>query len=375
MKCSIIAAALLVCAAGTAAAQEPSLKDVFKGHFLIGTALNTDQFFERDARALPLIKKHFNSVTPENVLKWEVVHPLPGVYDFKWADKYVEFGQKNGMFIIGHTLAWHSQTPFWVWMDTPGRNVSRDTALNRLHDHIMTVVGHYKGRVNGWDVLNEVLNEDGTLRNSKWFEIIGEDYIAKAYQWAHEADPAAELYYNDYGLENPAKRAGAVALIKKLQEQGIKITGVGLQEHNRLERPSAAQVDTTIATFAALGLKVMITELDIDVLPPPLYYRGADITWRAELRDRLSPYHAALPDSVQQALANRYAELFRVFLKHQGTIERVTFWGVTDGDSWINNSPVIGRVNYPLLFDRKGKPKPAFQAVVRTVSQVSSNQQ
>jgi endo-1,4-beta-xylanase len=243
--------------------------------------------------------------------------------------------------------------------------VSRYTLLSRLRDHIHTVFGRYKGRIKGWYVVNEALNEDGTLRRSPWLTIIGEDYLAKAFQWAHEADPSAELYYNDYSLENPPKRAGAIALIKKLQAQGVPIAAVGLQGHDKMDWPSVALQDSTITEFAATGVKVMITELDVDVLPAPGQYRGADISVSAELQDRLNPYKQVLPDSVQRALAQRYADLFGVFLKHRAHITRVTFWGVADGDSWLNNWPVRGRTSYPLLFDRNGRPKPAFDAVVR----------
>ena len=350
----------------------PALKEVFKSAFLIGAALNPEQFYERDARGAALIKTHFNSITPENVLKWESVHPEPGRYDFEAADRFVEFGEKNGMFIVGHTLVWHSQTPAWVFQDRNGNPVSRDTLLQRMRDHIHTVVGRYRGRIHAWDVVNEALNEDGTLRQSPWLRIIGEDYIAKAFQFAREADPSAELYYNDYSLENAPKRNGAIRLIRRLLDQGIPVAGVGLQGHNRMDWPTVAQQDSTIAAFAALGLKVMITELDIDVLPRATRQQGAEVTLRAEAREELDPYRAGLPDSVQQALARRYADLFRVYLKHKDAIHRVTFWGVTDGDSWLNYWPVRGRTNHPLLFDREGRPKPAFHAVVQVAREQES---
>jgi endo-1,4-beta-xylanase len=241
--------------------------------------------------------------------------------------------------------------------------------LARLRDHIHTVVGRYKGRILGWDVVNEALNEDGTLRRSPWFNLIGEDYIVKAFQWAQEADPAAELYYNDYSVENAPKRAGAVALIRRLQAAGIRVAGMGLQGHNKLDWPTAAQQDSTIAAFAALGVKVMITELDIDVLPRAQNAQTADVSQRAALGAGQNPYTAGLPDSVQQRLTRKYAELFGIYLKHRGTVSRVTFWGVSDGDSWLNDWPVRGRTSHPLLFDRNGAPKPAFDAIVRLAGQ------
>jgi len=350
----------------------PALKDALQGSFLIGTALNPAQFTERDARAAALVKAQFDSISPENVLKWASVHPEPDRYDFDLADKYVAFGEKNHMFIVGHTLVWQHQTPKWVFEDAKGNPVDRETLLRRMREHIQTVVGRYKGRVNGWDVVNEALNDDGTLGQTPWLKIIGEDYIAKAFVFAHEADPKAELQYNDYSLENEAKRNGAIELIRKLRAQGVPVTGVGLQGHYRIDWPSVDQVDAAIAAFAKLGVKVMITELDVDVLPPAMQYRGADISANVELQPKLNPYTNGLPDSLQQTLAKRYADLFGVFLKHRGELTRVTFWGVTDASSWLNNWPVPGRTNYPLLFDRDGRPKPAFDAVIKAARGVSA---
>lgn len=344
--------------------ETPPLKDVFKDAFLVGTALNRSQINEEDERGVPLVKTHFNAITAENVMKWEHIHPGPDRYAFEAPDRFVEFGERNGMFVVGHTLVWHSQTPQWVFEDENGEPLGREALLARMRDHIHTVVGRYKGRVNGWDVVNEALNDDGTLRESSWYNIIGEDYVAKAFQYANEADPEAKLYYNDYSLENPAKRAGAVRLLQSLQEQGVPVTGVGTQGHFGLDYPSLEELENTITDFAGLGLDVLVTELEIDVLPPAFDYQGADISQRAELREQLNPYPDELPAAMQRRLAQQYRDFFEVFLKHRDVITRVTFWGVTDGDSWKNNWPVAGRTNYPLLFDREGQPKPAFYAVV-----------
>ncbi|HYK21611.1 MAG TPA: endo-1,4-beta-xylanase [Pyrinomonadaceae bacterium] len=350
-----------------AAQKQPALKDVFKNDFLIGAALNPRQFFEQDRRAVEIVTTHFNTITPENVLKWALVHPEPARYDFKAADRFVEFGEKHGMFIVGHTLVWHNQTPPWVFQDAKGNALDRESLLQRLREHIFTIVGRYKGRIRGWDVVNEALNQDGTMRQSAWFKIIGEDYLAKAFEFAHEADPSAELYYNDYDLELPAKRAGAVALLKKLKESGVPVHAVGLQNHNLMDWPSAADEDATIAAFAALGLKVNITELDVDVLPRTTK-RGADYAVNVPVTPELNPYVDHLPDTMQLALAKRYAELFQVYEKHRDVIDRVTFWGVGDGDSWLNNWPMRGRTNYPLLFDRDGRAKPALAAIMSTAT-------
>ena len=353
---------------------QTTLKDAFKNDFLIGAALNESQFSGQNTNAVALIQDQFDTISPENALKWESIHPQLDQYDFTAADRYVEFGQQNGVFIVGHTLVWHSQTPNWVFQDDKGNPVDRDTLLLRMSNHISTVVGRYRGKIRGWDVVNEALNENGTLRDSPWKKIIGEDYLLKAFQFAHAADPQAELYYNDYSLENAPKRNGAVALIKKLQGQGVHITAVGLQGHYKMNWPKPAQLEKTIAAFSALGVKVAITELDINLLPSPTKSQAAEVSMNFMLRAELNPYTNGLPDAVQQPLAKRYADLFAVFVKHHDVVSRVTFWGVTDGDSWLNNWPVKGRTAYPLLFDRNCQPKPAFDAVIQT-SRVSQTPQ
>ena len=346
---------------------QSTLKEAFTNEFLIGAALNAAVFTEKNQTEVKIVKTQFNTISPEDVLKWESIHSQLGKYDFSLADQYVQFGVDNKMFIVGHNLIWHSQTPRWVFQNTNGTPVDRNTLLARMRDHIFTVMTRYKGKIGGWDVVNEALDEDGELRDSPWRKIIGDDYIAKAFEFAHEADPQAQLYYNDFSLEDLPKRNGAIALLKKLQSENVKIFGVGLQGHYRLDSPSALDVDETISAFSSLGLKVMITELDIDVLPSPGRLRGADVSQRLAGRAAFNPYTNGLPDSVQQKLADRYASLFAVFLKHRSEINRVTFWGVADGDSWLNKWPVLNRVSYPLLFDRAGKSKPAFFAVMKAV--------
>lgn len=352
---------------------QTALKDAFKDYFLIGAAVNRAQIYEKDKVGAEIVKKQFNTISPENVLKWGAIHPRPESYNFEAADRYVAFGEKYGMFIVGHTLVWHNQTPKWVFEDNRGNIVSREILLERMREHIQTVVGRYKGKIKGWDVVNEALNDDGTLRQTPWLKIIGEDYIAKAFEYAREADPNAELYYNDYSLENEAKRKGALILLKKLLARRIPVRAVGLQNHNNLKFPTLRQADQTITDFANLGLKVNITELDVSVLPDPEGFSGAEITLNFEMREKLDPYKKGLPAEVQKNLARRYADLFGVFLKHRKNISRVTFWNVTDGDSWLNNFPVRGRTNHPLLFDRRGKSKPAFDAVIQSARNFPKN--
>src|SRR6266496_1519562 len=352
------------CTSVLAIAQQPTLKDAYNGCFVVGAALNPAQFTGRDAQEAAIIKAQFNSISPENVLKWEAIHPQPNSYNFGPADQYVDFGQRNHMFIIGHTLVWHSQTPKWVFQDDKGNPASRKMLLKRMREHIKTEVGRYKGRVNGWDVVNEALDEDGSLRQSPWLKIIGPDYIEKAFEFAHKADPKAQLYYNDYNLENEPKRKGALDLVKRLKAKGVNITGVGLQDHLNLDWPAAEQLNTTIDEFGKLGVKVMITELDVDVLPSPFQDVTADVSLKVASNPKYNPYPNGLPEAVQQQITNRWAELFRIYSSQCGEVTRVKLWGVREKDSWKNNWPIRGRTNYPLLFDREGEPKPAVNAVI-----------
>lgn len=368
---AVVATTVLV-----AEAQAPvTLKEAYQKAFAIGAAVNSAQFTGQDVRGAALVKVQFNSITPENALKWENIHPRLDTYEFDLPDKYVAFGEENHMLIVGHCLVWHNQIPGDVFRDAPGNGnlVTRKVLLKRMHDHIRMVVGRYKGRIKSWDVVNEALNDDGSLRQTFWLKIIGKDYIAKAFQYAHEADPQAELTYNDYSLENEAKRNGAIALIKELEAKRVPITSVGLQGHDSLSWPSAEQEDATIIAFGNLGLRVIVSELDIDVLPTAVAEGSADVSAQVAVAPSLNPYASGLPGSMQEALAKRYGELFGVFLRHRAVVQRVTLWGVTDGDSWRNDWPVRGRTNYPLLFDRNGRAKLAFDAVIRASADLAAN--
>ena len=351
---------------GCSQKQTPKLKDAFKDDFYIGAALSGNQVKYKDPIVMALLKDQFNTITPENDLKWETVHPELNKYSFEKADSFVALGLRNKMFIVGHCLIWHQQIPKWVFEDKSGNPVSRDTLLKRMHDHILTVVTRYKGKVNGWDVINEALDENGELRHTRWLDIIGEDYIQKAFEFAHEADPEAELYYNDYNIEQPSKREGTIIkIIKPLKDKGIRIDGVGIQAHWHLDTPSFQVVDSSISKFAAVGMKVMFTEMDINVLPRPEKLSTAEVSDRFKLTIESNPYPVSLPDSVQQQLADRYSGFFKIFKKYRKSVTRVTFWGISDGQSWLNNWPIGGRTNYPLLFDRNLKPKPAFYAIIK----------
>lgn len=341
-----------------------TLKEVFKDDFDIGVALNHNHIHGREESAIEIIKTHFNSISPENVLKMGPVHPEQDRYNFEPADKFVAFGVNNEMSIIGHALVWHSQAPDWIYVDKNGNDVSRDTLLLRMKNHIHAVAGRYKGKIHGWDVVNEALENDGSLRQTKWLEIIGEEFIEKAFEHAKEADPNAELYYNDYNLWKPAKRDGAVRLVKSLLDKGIKVDGIGMQGHYGIDYPSVEEIEASILAFSELGVKVMITELDIDLLPNPTNRQGADVEERFEAMEGYDPYKAGLPDSVDQKLSQRYADLFQLFYKHRDKISRVTLWGVADHHSWLNSWTMPGRTNYPLLFDRNYQPKNALDAII-----------
>ncbi|QJD79258.1 endo-1,4-beta-xylanase [Spirosoma rhododendri] len=360
MKNRYVAALLLatVAQSGSLFAQKiPSLKDAFKKDFGIGTCLNVAQIEERDPEMTAFIASQFNMATPENVMKSALVHPGWDTYTFEMADKLVEFGKKHNIKINGHTLVWHSQLPGFV------RGIhSQDSLRTFFTDHIKTVAGRYKGKVFSWDVVNEALNEDGTLRKSVFLNYLGDNYITDAFRLAQEASPGTELYYNDYNNEQPAKRAGCIAIIKKIKDAGVRIDGVGIQGHWHVGKVPLAEIEESINQYAALGLKVMFTELDIEVLPRN--FQGADVGQRMTANATSNPYPDALPDSVQTQLAADYEALFKLFLKHKDKVSRVTFWGVNDGDSWLNGWPVRGRTNYPLLFDRKNQPKPAFYKVI-----------
>ena len=336
-----------------------SLKEGFKNKFLIGTALNATQIEEKEPNAAALVPQQFNAITPENIMKCEIIHPDWDRYDFDLSDKYVEYGKKHKMFIVGHTLIWHSQLAPFV-----SKIKSSDSLLMFMTNHINTVAGRYAGKVDSWDVVNEALNEDGTLRNSVFLQKLGDDYIRKAFELAAKAAPNTELYYNDYNIEQPKKRAGAIAMIKKLQTSGTRIDGVGIQGHWRINGLPLEDIENSIIEFSALGLKVSFTELDITVLPNPWDLKGADVNQNFEGSPYMNPYPQGLPDSMQIKLAKCYEDLFKIFIKHQDKIERITFWGVNDGQSWLNGWPIKNRTNYPLLFDRNFKPKLAFEKVM-----------
>jgi endo-1,4-beta-xylanase len=367
---SIVLLAFLACNSNSESSDQSSrgLKDYFEDDFLIGVAINEDQIFERDIKAKNLIPKEFNSITPENIMKSVIIHPEWDKYNFEAADKMAEYCKKNDMFLVGHTLVWHSQLAPFVQ-----KIKSRDSLELYLEQHINTIAKRYDGKVNGWDVLNEALNEDGTYRNSIFYELMGEDYIVKAFQLAQAASPNAELYYNDYNIEQPKKRAGAIRIIKLLQEKGVRIDGVGIQGHWGLKNFPIEEIEKSILEYHALGMKVMITELDLGVLPNPWDFSGADVNTNFEYDPKMNPYKEGLPQEVSDDFTDKYTQLFKLFHKRKDKISRITFWGVSDANTWLNDWPVRGRTNYPLLFDRNYEPKPAYHSIKKLKSNPKPN--
>jgi len=356
-----------------------SLKDTYKDAFLMGTAINDEIVSGADKAAQNIVIQQFNSITLENSMKAALVNPEPGIFNFAPADAFVDFGKKHNMFIIGHTLVWHNQVPAWFFSNASGKPNTKDQQIERLRNHIKNVAGRYAGKVHAWDVVNEVIDNDGSYRPTAWVHAFGNgDTLVKyAFKFASEFAPNTELYYNDFNAWRPAKRDGIVRMIKMLQKEGVRIDGVGMQGHWGLNYPKTDYIEAAIDAYAACGIKVMITELDVDVLPltkeGQIIGQGmSDKQFQLEeFKTFFDPYPGGLPDSIQILLTNRYEELFRIFYNKREKIERVTLWGVQDGMSWKNDYPIPGRTNYPLLWDRNRSPKPALNAILTVPDKIN----
>jgi endo-1,4-beta-xylanase len=372
MNKKVLYVILLLLCCNTLLFSQKTLKDVLKGKFHIGTALNLRQISGNDAADVDVdvVKQNFDAIVAENCMKSMYLQPQEGKFDFTDADRFVAFGEQNGMWITGHCLLWHSQFPRWFFVDKDGSDVSPETLKARMKNHISTVVGRYKGRVKGWDVVNEAILEDGSYRKSKFYEILGEGFIPLAFQYAQEADSQVELYYNDYNEWYPGKRATVIRLIKTLKERGIRIDAIGMQGHVGMDGPSMEEYEQTILDYTGAGVKVMVTEFDLSILPSPRRGVGADISTNFAYQKELNPYTRGIPDSASTAWTSRMLNFFKLFLKYQGKISRVTMWGVTDGDSWKNDFPVRGRTDYPLLFDRKYQAKPVVNEIIKWAENV-----
>jgi endo-1,4-beta-xylanase len=347
------------------AARQTGLKDAFKDRFLIGTAVDGRTVNDPSTPLAQLVAREFNAITPTNMMKWGPIEPREGEWQWSGPDTLVDFGTTHGMTVVGHTLVWHSQAPSWAFVDEQGAPVSKARLLQRLETRIRTLVGRYKERVAIWDVVNEAIDEDEKgWRQSPWLRIIGPEFMERAFHLAHEADPKATLLYNDYNEHNPGRRRFLVDVLRDYKKRGVPIHGVGFQGHVGLSYPDLGEYEKSLQAIAAEGLPVHITELDVDVLPRASSYTGAEISTNFELREQLNPWKTGLPAEVEAQLTARYRELFELFLKYEKTIARVSTWGTHDGESWKNNIPVRGRTNYPLLFDRELKPKPAHAALI-----------
>lgn len=344
---------------------QPTLKDVLGKYFLVGAAVDRNLPAGEDPQAETLVKAQFNQVVAENCMKGELIHPEVNRYDWTDADRLVDWSQRNGMTLIGHCLVWHSQPPKWMFTDETGKNVSRETLIGRMYSHIMTVVTRYRGKIKGWDVVNEAFEDDGSYRKTPYYNIIGPEYLALAFQFAHEADPDAELYYNDYSMSKPGKREAVCQLVRQLKAKGIRIDAVGMQSHNGYNYPDYSDYEKSLEAFAAEGVKVMLTELDMNMLPNPKDFNGAEISQNFKLMEQYNPYVKGLDKKAQKLFNQRYLDLFRIVERHKDVISRVTFWGVNDGHTWLNDWPVKGRTNYPMLFDRDYQAKPVVKDILK----------
>lgn len=353
-KIFLITASLLT--AVTTYAQQAStpgkgLKDYYKNFFPVGVAITPAHL--RDSAQRSFILTHFNSLTAENVMKMEPIHPEENRYNWQGADAIVNFAVENGLKVRGHTLCWHNQAPKWMFYDADGKLVSKEILLDRLRKHIHEVVGRYKGKVYAWDVVNEAVSDkpDEFLRNSLWYQICGEEFIAKAFIYAHEADPDAVLFYNDYNTEDPGKSARVYRLLKSLLDAKVPVHAVGLQGHWSVRHPSRESLVAAIERYASLGIKIQVTELDVSI-------------YTDDKKPDTPPNQSNYTTEREAQQTAQYDMLFQTFRKYRDVITGVTFWNLSDRSSWLDNFPVRGRKNYPLLFDENLQPKKAYQKVI-----------
>jgi endo-1,4-beta-xylanase len=331
---------------------QKGLKDYYASYFPIGVSVSPDLFVIEPE--VTLIKREFNSMTPENVMKMGLIHPKEDTYNWEPADKIIAFAQANNMKVRGHTLCWHNQVPNWLFVDNNGKEVTKEMLLARMKKHITDVVSRYKGKIYAWDVVNEAVPDttDAIYRASKFYKIIGPEFIEKAFEYAHEADPNALLFYNDYDTEKKFKREKILTLLKGLIAKGVPIHGVGLQGHWSVYEPTAQELDESINDFVALGLKVQVTELDVSV----------HLRFNEPIKEKFTGVSLFTPELEQQQIA-KYKMIFEVLRKHKKHISGVTFWNLSDKNTWLDRFPAAGRKDFPLLFDTNLKPKKVYKAV------------
>ena len=349
-------------------ATKVSLAQTYAQKFKVGVAINGRVYGDEDPAAAALVSAQFNRVTAENELKWQSLERQPGVLDFTQADAFLAYAEQHGMEVHGHTIVWHHQVPGWVFQNDAAAPATRQQLLARLEQHMSALAKHFGSRVQYWDVVNEAFNDDGSLRDTPWRTIIGADYLDQVFLLAGKHFPDAKLVYNDFSLEKPGKRDAVVNLVQGFKERGVRIDAIGTQAHFQLQSPTLEALDASLSAFAGAGVEVLVSELDVDVLPPAYKNQGADLSLDAELSAQLNPYTDCLPSDVAEQAARRWGDLFEVFARHSEHLHSVTLWGVSDGYSWLNNWPVKGRTNYALLFDRQLRAKQSWQRVIEAAS-------
>lgn len=366
----ILPLAALVCSCHS---EQPTatLKDHFKNDFLIGAAIPVDHVKGLDPKADSIVRLHCNAIVAENCMKSEKVNPAEGVYFWDDADAFVDYGERNHMAVIGHALIWHSQLAPWFPLDSAGNYVSADVLKERMRRHITTMVSRYKGRIKGWDVVNEAILDDGSYRPSPFYDILGEEFIPLAFKYAHEADPDAELYINDFSMACPGKRDRYVKIVNDLRKRGLRIDGIGMQAHIGMDYPEIGEFEKSIVAFGKAGVQVMITEWDVTVLPT--VFAGANVGEVVQYDARYNPYPDGLPEEVSRQWNERVSQFLAMFKRHADVISRVNLWGTYDGMSWRNDWPMPGRTDYPLAFDRDYKLKPAFMNELLSQSSTPQN--
>ena len=371
----------MIVALASQAVGAQTLKDAYRDYWYTGVSVNqwqvaadntggnafdvTGHISNDQTRDWDVITKNFNWVVAENCMKCEVVHPKEGVYDFTLADQFVDKAKAAGLKVLGHCLIWHSQCAPWFHYDAEGKLVSAEVLKKRMREHIYTVVNHFRGRVDAWDVVNEAFEDDGTLRQSLFYQILGADYIPLAFRYAHEADPTAELYYQDFSMNKAKKVEGVADFFRPLINQGLPVSAIGMQGHLVLEGNNYVQEYAhAIETIAALGVPTAFTEVDLSVLPNPFGFSGANVSDRFAYRPEMDPYKEGLSKKQEAEVERFWVDFFRMLLRHKEHITRVSFWCLNDADSWRNDFPIKGRTDYATLFDRQNQPKPFVKKLI-----------
>ncbi len=384
----LVILSLVVFVLGTVSAQSRrGFADAYRDYWFTGVSVNQWQVAadltgtnEHDVTGFiagdqtndwPAIVENFNWVVAENCMKCEVIHPQEGVYDFTLADQFVNKAKAAGLKVQGHCLIWHSQCAPWFHYDKDGKLVSPEVLKQRMREHIYTIVSHFKGRVDAWDVVNEAFEDDGTPRKSLFWQILGTDYIPLAFQYAHEADPSIQLFYNDFSMNKPTKVEGVANFFRPLIQQGLPVTAIGMQGHMIMEdnvnNSVIKQYEHSIETIASLGVPTFFSELDLSVLPNPFGFSGANISDKFAYRPEMDPYKNGLTREQEARMEQFWIDFYKMLIPHHKDILRVNFWCLNDANSWRNDFPIKGRTDYATLFDRQNKRKPVVDQLIELV--------